>query len=59
MRNYTPKMGRKRENHHDDDILEAQPKRFISLRKPSLQSWRAAERQNAVFGRVHGMRDLL
>ena len=25
-------------NHHDHNILEAQPKRFISLRKPSLQS---------------------
>ena len=59
MRNYTPKMSRKRENHHDDDILEAQPKWFISLRKPSLQSWRAAGCHNAVLGRAHGMTDLL
>ena len=57
--NYTPKMSRKRENHHDDDILEAQPKRFISLRKPSLQSWRTVGRPNAVFTRVHSMSDLL
>ena len=32
------KIGSLLVNHHDHNILEAQPKRFISLRKPSLQS---------------------
>ena len=57
VRNYTPKMSRKRENHHDDDIFQGELLGVNSRREPSLWSWRAAGRHNAVFDRAHGMTD--
>ena len=46
-------------NHHDRNILEGELLGVISRREPSLWSWRAAGRHNAVFGRAHCMTDLL
>ena len=46
-------------NHQEQPNLEAQLLKVNSRREPSLCSWRAAGRHNAVLGRGHGMTDLL